>query len=144
MTLTRCRLADLTGEMLSGWKVDLSGSTLTGWLEVRGAEIAGQLICGGAKLNGEDNDSYALVGDLTRSARLCSSTTSSPRPGRSGSRRYVSAGGLGLARQHWLKPACTERGRGKMRGTDSVEPSNEFDRRGCRICLAMPVQHAIR
>jgi hypothetical protein len=63
LTLTRCRLAGLTGEMLSAREVDLSGSTLTGPLEVRGAEIAGQLICGGAKLNGKDNDGNALVGD---------------------------------------------------------------------------------
>jgi hypothetical protein len=63
LTLTRCRLAGLTGEMLSAREVDLSGSTLTGPLEVRGAEITGQLICGGAKLNDKDNDGNALVGD---------------------------------------------------------------------------------
>ena len=56
LTLTRCQLAGLTGEMLSAREVDVSGSTLTGPLQVPGADITGQLNCGGATLTGQDND----------------------------------------------------------------------------------------
>jgi hypothetical protein len=62
LTLARCHLAGLTGEMLSAREVDLSGSTLTGPVWVLGAEITGQLICHGAKLTSPDNDGNALVG----------------------------------------------------------------------------------
>jgi predicted acyltransferase (DUF342 family) len=63
LTLTRCQLAGLTGDTLSTQKVDLSGSTLTGPLRLPVADIAGQLICSGAKLTGQDSDGNALVGD---------------------------------------------------------------------------------
>ena len=52
--------------MLSAREVDLSGSTLTGPLQVPGADINGQLICRGAKLTGKDNNGYALVGVLMK------------------------------------------------------------------------------
>jgi hypothetical protein len=52
--------------MLSARQVNLSGSTLTGPLQVLGADITGQLICHGAKLTGKDNDGYALLGDLMK------------------------------------------------------------------------------
>ena len=63
LALTRCRLAGLTGEMLSAREVELTDSTLTGPLQVPGADITGQLSCGGAKLTGSDNHGNALVGD---------------------------------------------------------------------------------
>jgi hypothetical protein len=63
LALTRCHLAGLTGDMLSARKVDLTGSTLTGPLNLLGADITGQLICRDAKLTGQDTDGYALVGE---------------------------------------------------------------------------------
>ena len=66
LILTRCHLAGLTGEMLSAREVDLSGSTLTGPLQLLGADITGQLICSGAKLIGQDNAPYALIGGWMR------------------------------------------------------------------------------
>ena len=60
LTLARCHLAGLTGEMLSAREVDLNGSTLTGPLQLLAADITGQLICRGAKLTGKDNNGYAL------------------------------------------------------------------------------------
>jgi hypothetical protein len=52
--------------MLSAREADLSGSTLTGPLQVPGADITGQLICRGAKLAGEDDDGYALDGSFMK------------------------------------------------------------------------------
>jgi hypothetical protein len=67
LTLTRCYLAaGLTGQMLSAREVDLSGSILSGPLLVRGADIAGDLNCRGAQLNGRDDGGYALVADGLR------------------------------------------------------------------------------
>jgi hypothetical protein len=63
LTLTRCHLAGLTGDMLSAREVDLRGSTLTGPLQLLAANITGQLICRDAKLTGKDSDGYALVAD---------------------------------------------------------------------------------
>jgi hypothetical protein len=62
-TLERCHLAGLTGEMLSAREVNLTDSTLTGPLHMRGADITGRLTCRGAKLTSLDKDGNALVGD---------------------------------------------------------------------------------
>ena len=63
LTLTGCHLAGLTGEMLSARQIELSGSTLTGPLQVSGAHVTGLVNCRGAKLDGKDNDGNALVGE---------------------------------------------------------------------------------
>jgi hypothetical protein len=63
LALTQCHLAGLVGEMLSARAVDLRGSTLTGPLQVPGADITWLLNCRGAKLTGKDNDGDALIGD---------------------------------------------------------------------------------
>jgi hypothetical protein len=57
VTLTGCQLAGLTGRMLTARELDLRNSTLARPLSLRGAVI-GQLICGGAQLNGHG---YALT-----------------------------------------------------------------------------------
>jgi hypothetical protein len=66
VTLTRCQLAGLTGEMLSARELDLQNSTLTGPLQLMGAQIVGQLICRGTKLNGADSDGYSLAADAMK------------------------------------------------------------------------------
>jgi hypothetical protein len=63
LTITRCRLAGLTGEMLTASALDLSGSTLTGPLRLPRADIAGALSCSGAQLIGCDDDGSALFAD---------------------------------------------------------------------------------
>jgi hypothetical protein len=63
LTMTRCQLAGLTGEMLTARELDLSHSTLTGPLRLPGADITGQLRCSGARLSGADQHRDALVGD---------------------------------------------------------------------------------
>src|SRR5262245_33788980 len=60
VTLTGCRLAGLTGRMLTARELDLRNSILTKPLSLRGAVI-GQLICGGAQLTGRDGHGYALT-----------------------------------------------------------------------------------
>jgi hypothetical protein len=66
LTITRCQLAGLTGELLTANSLDLSGSTLTGPLRLPGASMTGALSCRGAHLTGCDNDGNALVADGIR------------------------------------------------------------------------------
>jgi hypothetical protein len=63
ITVAGCQLAGLTGEMLSVREFDLSGSTLTGPLCLRDADITGRLACRGAQLTGTDSDGNALDAD---------------------------------------------------------------------------------
>ena len=63
ITLTGCRLAGLTGEMLRADSLDLSGSTLTGPLELVAADITGLVDCRDARLNGRNKDSRALAAE---------------------------------------------------------------------------------
>lgn len=62
VALTGCQLAGLTANMLTASEIDLSRSTLrTGPLSLMYANITGELICSGARLNGTDSDLNALV-----------------------------------------------------------------------------------
>ena len=63
LSITRCQLAGLTGEILTVREVDLSGSTLTGPLRLIGADITSQLICRDAKLSGRTNKGAVLIAD---------------------------------------------------------------------------------
>lgn len=63
ITLTKCQLPGLSGEMLAVRELDLSGSTLTGVMQLRGADIAGQLICRDVQLKGIDSGGNALAAD---------------------------------------------------------------------------------
>jgi hypothetical protein len=63
VTITGCRLAGLTGVMLTASALDLSGSTVTGPLRLPGADISGALSCRGARLTGCDGEGNALVAD---------------------------------------------------------------------------------
>jgi hypothetical protein len=63
LTLTRCHLAGLTGEMLTARALNLSRSTLSASLRLPGADITGQLSCSGAQLTGADSNGNALVAD---------------------------------------------------------------------------------
>ncbi len=62
LTITGCRLAGLTGEMLTADTLDLSGSTLTVPLRLPGAGMTGALSCRGARLTGCDHDGRSLAG----------------------------------------------------------------------------------
>jgi hypothetical protein len=64
--LTRCQLAGLTGDLLTGRRLDLNGSTLGGPLRLLGAAIAGELSCRGTQLTGTDSAGNALVADRLR------------------------------------------------------------------------------
>jgi hypothetical protein len=66
LTITGCRMAGLTGEMLTAIVLDLSGSTITGPLRLPGADISGLLSCRGAHLTGRDNAGSTLVADGIR------------------------------------------------------------------------------
>ena len=66
VTLTRCQLPGVTGEMLTASKLDLSGSTVSYPLRLTGAEIIGQLICCGAQLTGADSNGDSLVAEGMR------------------------------------------------------------------------------
>ena len=66
ITLTGCHLAGLTGDMLTARQVDLSGSIFAGPLELRFADIAGQLICRGTQITGTNKDGDALSADGIR------------------------------------------------------------------------------
>jgi hypothetical protein len=84
LTITRCRLAGLTGEMLTASALDLSGSTLTGPLRLPGADISGALSCRGAQLTGCDDEDNALVADgVGAGGEGFSSTMGSLQPARS-------------------------------------------------------------
>jgi hypothetical protein len=61
VALTGCQLAGLTGDGLTVAGLDVRRSTFAGVVWLVGADIAGQLNCQGAELNGRDNDGYALV-----------------------------------------------------------------------------------
>jgi hypothetical protein len=62
VALTGCQLAGLTANMLTARQIDLSRSTLrTGPLSLMCANIADDLLCSGARLNGTDSDRNALV-----------------------------------------------------------------------------------
>ena len=63
LTLTRCQLAGLTGEMLTARALNLRRSTLSALLRLPGADITGQLSCRGAQLTGIDDDGDALFAD---------------------------------------------------------------------------------
>jgi len=63
ITLIGCRLAGLTGEMLSADNLDLSCSTLTGPLQLVAAEITGVVDCHDAHLNGRNKDTRALAAE---------------------------------------------------------------------------------
>ena len=63
LTLTGCQLAGLTGETLTARALNLSRSTLSASLRLRGADITGPLDCSGARLTGTGNDGNALVAD---------------------------------------------------------------------------------
>ena len=63
VTLTGCQLAGLRGKMLTASELDLSGSTLRGPLVLVNGNIATQLVCRGAHLNGSDRDGNALAAD---------------------------------------------------------------------------------
>jgi hypothetical protein len=63
ITLTGCRLAGMTGEMLSADNLDLSCSTLTGPLELVAADITGMVDCHDAQLNGRNKDERALAAE---------------------------------------------------------------------------------
>ena len=66
VTITRCHLPGLTGELLTAKTLDLSGSTLTGPLRLPGASMTGALSCRGTDLTGCDSDGNALVADGIR------------------------------------------------------------------------------
>ena len=63
ITLTGCRLAGMTGEMLSADNLDLSCSTLTGPLQLVAADITGMVDCHDAHLNGRNKDGRALAAE---------------------------------------------------------------------------------
>jgi hypothetical protein len=63
ISVTDCQVAGLTAELLNTKEVDLRASTFTGPIRIFGADIAGQLICRGAKLNGRDDSGQTLVAD---------------------------------------------------------------------------------
>ena len=63
IALIGCRLAGLTGEMLSADNLDLSCSTLTGPLQLVAAEITGVVDCHDAHLNGRNKDTRALAAE---------------------------------------------------------------------------------
>ena len=60
VTLTECRLAGLNAASLTSLTLDLSASTLMGPVSLQGAQIAGLVSCRGARLEGRDDDGYAL------------------------------------------------------------------------------------
>jgi hypothetical protein len=70
VTLVRCHLAGLTGEMLTAKELDLSYSTLTGPLQLLVADIAGQLNCRGSSLTGHDSEGNALNGDRLKAGAV--------------------------------------------------------------------------
>jgi hypothetical protein len=63
VALARCHMAGLKGRMLRARELDLSGSTLTGPLQLSAADIPGSLSCGGVQLTSHDEDGDALIGD---------------------------------------------------------------------------------
>jgi hypothetical protein len=63
VTLTGCRLAGLTGNMLKAKELDLSRSTLTSPLWLSDADIAGPFRCSGVHLTSSDNDGEALIAE---------------------------------------------------------------------------------
>ena len=63
IALTGCQVAGVLGDMLTARELDLSGSTLTGTVRLRGASIAGQLGCSGTTLAEHDGDGGALIAD---------------------------------------------------------------------------------
>jgi len=63
VTLAKCHLAGLSGQMLTARQLDLRGSTLTHRLYLPNADIAGNLACDGAQLTGADSDGNALFAD---------------------------------------------------------------------------------
>jgi hypothetical protein len=63
ITLTGCRLAGLTGEMLRADNLDLNCSTLTGPLHLVAADITGLVDCHDAHLNGRNKDTRALAAE---------------------------------------------------------------------------------
>ncbi len=64
--LTNCEMKRLSGRKLSAQELDLSGSRLAGVLRLNAANLAGELCCSGAHLNGVDSDRNALVADGLR------------------------------------------------------------------------------
>jgi hypothetical protein len=61
--LTGCRLAGLTGDLLTAAELDLHDSTLTCPLWLRGASINRQLICRGSSLTVADRTGNALLAE---------------------------------------------------------------------------------
>lgn len=88
LTLTGCRLAGLTGEMLTARALNLSDSTLSASLRLPGADITGELSCSGVQLTG--TDSNALVADGIKVSGGVFLDDGSPLPGRSGCRARIS------------------------------------------------------
>jgi hypothetical protein len=66
VALTRCHLAGLSGDGLEARSLDLSGSTFTTAVELRGANIAGRFDCQGTTFSGRDDDGNAMVADQLR------------------------------------------------------------------------------
>ena len=63
VTLAKCHLAGLSGQMLTARQLDLRGSTLTHRLYLPNADITSGLDCTGAQLTGVDSDGNALFAD---------------------------------------------------------------------------------
>ena len=112
-----CGGAKLTGQNNDGYalvgdRVKVGGDvfldqefTAAGAIGLLGADITGQLSCGGAKLTGQDNDGDALVGDGMKVGGDVFLDQEFTAAGGSLSGRYVSAGRLRFSRQHWLAQA---------------------------------------
>ena len=61
--LIKCQMPGLTGDMFTAKEINLSGSTSTGPLLLRSANIVGQFVCRAASLIGSDDDGNALIAD---------------------------------------------------------------------------------
>jgi hypothetical protein len=69
----------------------------SGVISLMAADVAVQLVFRGAKLNGRDDDGYALVADAIKVGGGCSSTRTSPRPARSAYQTLISPGSSSAA-----------------------------------------------
>jgi len=63
ISLLHCRLPGLTGELLAAKSLNLNGSTISGPVLLRDADIAGYVSCRGARLTGRDEYGDAFGAD---------------------------------------------------------------------------------
>jgi hypothetical protein len=66
ISLERCHLVGISGEMLTVKQLDLSGTTFSGAVSLLDAHIAGQLFCRDVTLNGRDENGNALYADAMK------------------------------------------------------------------------------